>query len=200
MKKLVFALLLLLGVGISPVFACTAPADYFDNTLDEQIERVPIIFIGRVSNQWALPDNSDYYSSFQIEVEVSRYLKGDGSAVVVIDDFGGHRTCSDFHVPAMGVEYIFFVNEYNGVFRPYPHWAQPAFRPVDDAIVSQITGQTNYNATPEPLPLPVQTSRLVQKYDDWILRVGLTIGAIAASSLLIRRVFGRRKSKAKREL
>lgn len=200
--RIAFLLLLLLCVGIAPVWACTAtptPSETPINTplppptIADYIESAPIIFVGIVLREVERPSWGRRY-----EIQVETYLKGSGYNLVEMEGYGYGSDC----LPMIWerTRHIFFAHE-----RRDSDGTLIYYRIIDYPVesletIEAITGQAN---PPEALPLDVQLSRLLESDDlNWFY-IGMSIFAALVGLLAVGfslRLRNRRKSKAKRDV
>jgi hypothetical protein len=193
MKRASFLVCLVLIFGLSgnSVFACSIPTENPTMTatptpsLEDYSQRASVIFVGAVS---AAP-TSLISGSVDYQIQVKRYLKGDGSQIVMLENY--HNFCADGL--EIGQEFIFFAegDEGGGYIPRYKflHLVQPS----EENRVLAITGELTL---PQFMPPDNQLSAIVEKSDmTWLYNF---LGILSFFSSLIGFGLWWRKSKSKR--
>jgi hypothetical protein len=194
MKKTVFALLLLLCVGINPVFACLIPTENPAMTatpvpsLEDYSQRASVIFLGTVSG-WTDLLNS---GSFRYQIQVKRYFKGAGNQIVMLENY--YSFCMDRL--EIGQEFIFFAEgDGGGAFVPRYQYLT-LVQSSEESVVLGITSTTNF---PQLVPPDMELTPIADKSDmTWLYNSFNILGlfsSVIGFGLWWR---GRRKSKSKR--
>jgi hypothetical protein len=206
MKKTVFALLLLLCVGIAPVFAClptitpspipNSGATPSPMSLEERALDASMVFVGTVIGAELCGAARGYICEAEIEVE--RYLKGNGQAIVWVRGFGGNTDCRP--LIEMGERRIFFVRGTPDETMDLLFFGYSQAIPfAGDEEIARIVAVTNQSTAPEGMPLDTRARLLSNRYAAQLIPSALIlIGLIVIALFWLRR--GRRKSKAKREI
>lgn len=196
MRALLILLLLLCAAAV-PALACSptpTPTDYVPPpapSLEEMAQSAPIIFQGTILREVDLPESGRHY-----EVQVSRYLKGQGFNVVIIHGYGYGTDC----LPTIyeGMERIFFVRDY-GIHERIPVYALLVeYNPNQQSRVIAVTGE---GIAPLPLPIDIQMSRLAENGElNWLyMPLSILAGFFSLIALWLWRHSRRGKRKVKRE-
>ena len=191
--SLIFVLLLCLWMSI-PVAACSPARDASEFSMDDYIANATVVFVGTIV------DGENPYGDGVImtaEVEVERYLKGEGSALVEISGFGYGADC--LSVVHEGGRYIFFASQTeDGRLQAVYMSAHDAVMNPTAPNIAAINLITQQSTVPQALPTDVQLSRFFSKNAQGILGLSLaTVGILGCAAFFLRRPS--RKAKLKRE-
>jgi|GEM_PF-5182460 len=187
-----YAFIFALFTQVNQVHACTQPPEPIPTavTLEERVNNAPIILVGQVAGY---DDETGY--NFIAEVQVERYLKGEGTSPVQISGFGYSSMC--LTGVSEGSRYIFFVQPDGETLRGiYFQGYAPVMIPSDeniDAIVA-ITGQSTLPAVSADTVSETtdkQTSGFPIAIIIWLYIMAIIIGLELSRAP--------RKKKAKRE-
>ncbi len=189
-------LLMLFGVSNSPVSACEPLPPSSDNepvvTLEDHVNHANWIMVGTV-----IGGTEDAGVITQAEIEVERYLKGDGSAIVHINGFGHSTAC--LATVSIGDTYIFFAEgNLSDTYRASYFENRHPIALANQENIERVIAVTNQSLAPDPLPLNIQIERAIGDTLSWKLLAIILSGMMLGVLGIITFRGGKRKTKAKR--
>lgn len=190
------AVMIFFGMSSSPVSACTPPTrppDYVPSTIEDHVNDAGLVLIGTV-----VGGMENGYEITEAEIEVERYLKGEGSAIVTIQRFGHTAGC--LARVSIGDTFIFFADGNNSddtLTANYFDFRRP-FVTVNEENVERVIAVTNQSTAPNPLPITVQIERAIENPLSWKLLAILLSGIMLTILAGFKLRGGNRKTKAKR--
>lgn len=145
-----------LGINSFSVLACSPvppQPDYTPPSIEDHANNANWIMIGTV-----IGGIEDLGVITEAEVEVVRYLKGEGEAIVHIQGFGHSTAC--LTSVEVGDTYIFFTNSNIGnTFDAFYYELREPITPATENNIEQIFAVTNHSVAPSPMPIAMQIER-----------------------------------------
>lgn len=188
--------LMLFGVSNSPVSACEPLPPSSDNepvvTLEDHVNHANWIMVGTV-----IGGTKDAGVITQAEIEVERYLKGNGSAIVYISGFGHSTAC--LATVNVGDTYIFFANgNLSDTYRASYFGTSYPIALANEENIERVIAVTNQSIAPDPLPISMQIERALEDALIWKLIAIALSGIVLTILAIVKFRSGKRKAKAKR--
>lgn len=188
--------LMLFGISNSPVSACKplppSSADEPVFTLEDHVNHANWIMVGTV-----IGGIEDAGVITQAEIEVERYLKGDGSAIVHINGFGHSTAC--LATVNIGDTYIFFAEgNLSNTYRASYFENRHPIALANQENIERVIAVTNQSLAPDPLPITMQIERAIDDTLTWKLLAIALSGIMLTILAIVKFRGGSRKTKAKR--
>lgn len=182
-----------LGISLSPVSACEPiPSDTVMPTLEDHANYANWILVGTVIGG---TENGGVITEAEIEVE--RYLKGEGSAIIYIDGFGHGTAC--LATVNLGDTYIFFAEgNLSDTFSASYFDNRRPITVANEENIERVIAVTNQSILPAPLPLTMQIERAIDNTLTWKLLAIVASGIMLVILGILKFSSGKRKTKAKR--
>ncbi|MGB7337347.1 MAG: hypothetical protein WBC91_00530 [Phototrophicaceae bacterium] len=152
----------------SPAYACSPSEDALNYTLEDRVNNADMILVGTVVGGEIGNPNNNYEVIRQAEVDVERYLKGEGESQVQIHGFGDGADC--LSVISMEQRAIFFVDrDDNGVLQASYLGVNDATMRADIDTIEEIIAITGESNAPYPASLVSQITRLFNMPMTWLV-------------------------------
>ncbi len=194
--SVVATLFILMIFTASPVLACSPAEEAMNLTLEDRVHNAPMILVGRVVQGYTT-SYGGYEVNREVDVEVERYLRGTGPALVRISGFGDGADC--LTPIQVGAYAVFFVEGnpdetldavYLGV--------HDATWNVNEENIETITAITGENNEPYPLSFTSQLLQFVTQYAIWFIALAILVIVLGFAPFVLHRIRNPRKSKMKR--